>query len=425
MKIILPLVGLLCASITVCAQQPTPTPIKQVVQRPCCSHRLPRRTAVGTSTAAPVAPTPVAPDFFVGEAKVEVTKDETVVRLAMAQHGSVLIELPANDGPRYIIPGDPEMATVDEKALERNKRAIVVRPGSLFISPPLNRKAHSPAATVTVQMRSGLVVTFLFYPVEDLAQNVHRCVLSYNRDEVVARRRAAGLPVNLDSNSVISERRDSTGQSAAPISISVDTSIDTKPSDQKPPNNSSVSDQSEKSTKAKAEDADKTAPLATVAKPEADNSAKTNMTAERPQTLARDALSQAIKKPSRFKNWTKAVHGLSLSAIQQTDSKNDFQTIVVGVRNNSNDTLKLTAGAPDLLIEMLDDQGKALNIESVRKLFTEASDSSGAILPKATIYYAIAYASPMLGVNQQLKVAVTQTNVADEPASINVTKRGR
>ena len=60
-----------------------------------------------------------------GDAKVDVTKDETVVRLAMAQHGSVLIELPANDGPRYIIPGDPEMATVDEKALERNKRAIV------------------------------------------------------------------------------------------------------------------------------------------------------------------------------------------------------------------------------------------------------------------------------------------------------------
>ena len=116
----------------------------------------------------------------------------------MAQHGSVLIELPANDGPRYIIPGDPEMATVDEKALERNKRAIVVRPGTQFVPPLRNVKARTPAATVTAQMRSGLVVTFLFYPVEDLAQNVHRCVLNYNRDEVVARRRAAGLPVNLD-----------------------------------------------------------------------------------------------------------------------------------------------------------------------------------------------------------------------------------
>src|SRR5207248_11160225 len=140
--------------------------------------------------------------------------------------------LPANDGPRYIIPGDPEMATVDEKALERNKRAIVVRPGSLFVPPSTNRKARTPAATVTAQMRSGLVVTFLFYPVEDLAQNVHRCVLSYNRDEVVARRRAAGLPVNLDNN--IQERREQTGQSAAPISISVETPEDNKPSEKGP-----------------------------------------------------------------------------------------------------------------------------------------------------------------------------------------------
>src|SRR5439155_7300727 len=120
------------------------------------------------------------------------------VSLAKPQHGSNLSDLPANDDPRYIIHGDPEMATVDEKALERNKRAIVLRPGTQFVPPQHNVKARNPAATVTAQMRSGLVVTFLFYPVEDLAQNVHRCVLNYNRDEVVARRRAAGLPVNLD-----------------------------------------------------------------------------------------------------------------------------------------------------------------------------------------------------------------------------------
>src|SRR5207237_345500 len=145
-------------------------------------------------------------------------------RMAMAQHVSVLIELPANDDPRYIIPGDTEMATVDEKALERNKRAIVVRPGTLFVAPLPNHKARTPTATVTAQMRSGLVVTFLFYPVEDLAQNVHRCVLSYNRDEVVARRRAAGLPVNLDTES----RGEMAEQSAAPISIAVDGPVEDK-----------------------------------------------------------------------------------------------------------------------------------------------------------------------------------------------------
>src|SRR6266550_3688641 len=207
MKIIKSLLLLLAAQILVSAQQSPPKPTTSRCHG--CVHRIGKRVLSVAPAPAPSAPA----EFFVGEARVDVTKDETVVRLAMAQHGSVLIELPANDGPRYIIPGDPEMATVDQKALERNKRAIVVRPGTQFVSPARNAKARTPSATVTAQMRSGLVVTFLFYPVEDLAQNVHRCVLSYNRDEVVARRRAAGLPVNLDNNSTSSERRDSTGQS--------------------------------------------------------------------------------------------------------------------------------------------------------------------------------------------------------------------
>src|SRR5438046_2110614 len=239
MKMIISLLVLWCAAVAASAQQPVPSPSQPVVTRPCCVHRLPKRTS------NPAATTPAAPedstDCFVGEARVEVTKDETVVRLAMAQHGSVLIELPANDGPRYIIPGDPEMATVDEKALERNKRAIVVRPGSLFVAPLPNHKARTAAATVTAQMRSGLVVTFLFYPVEDLAQNVHRCVLSYNRDEVVARRRAAGLPFNLDTTTTsMPERRDDTRQPAAPASISVETTEESKPPEKNPTESHSI-----------------------------------------------------------------------------------------------------------------------------------------------------------------------------------------
>src|SRR6266436_6541760 len=199
MKSLLGLTVLVCAAVVASAQQPTPSPAPITRQRSWHAHR-PMRRMTPAPVAAQAAKEPSS-DFYVGEAR--------------AQHGSVLIELPANDGPRYIIPGDPEMATVDEKALERNKRAIVVRPGILFVPPPPNRKSRTPAATVTAQMRSGLVVTFLFYPVEDLAQNVHRCVLTYNRDEVVARRRAAGLPVNLDGSEL-------TVQPAAPTSISVE-----------------------------------------------------------------------------------------------------------------------------------------------------------------------------------------------------------
>src|SRR5678815_4959391 len=110
---------------------------------PCVPRQTPKRSRRPLMQAVVPAPVEPATDFFVGEAMVEVTKDQTVVRLAMAQHASVLIELPANDGPRYIIPGDPEMVTVDEKALERNKRAIIVRPGSLFVVPAPNPVSYT------------------------------------------------------------------------------------------------------------------------------------------------------------------------------------------------------------------------------------------------------------------------------------------
>src|SRR5438067_2171044 len=239
MKTINSLLLLICASTVLMAQQPTATPAK-TVPRPTRAHRVRKPSVSETPNSAPK----ISSDFFVGEARIDVTKDETVVRLAMAQHGSILIELPANDGPRYIIPGDPEMATVDEKALERNKRAIVVRPGTLFVPPLPNHKARTPAATVTAQMRSGLVVTFLFYPVEDLAQNVHRCVLNYNRDEVVARRRAAGLPVNLDDKEQGAEKL--TAQStAAPTSTEAEKSKGNKPDQQAPPARNDSSSRSE------------------------------------------------------------------------------------------------------------------------------------------------------------------------------------
>jgi len=122
---------------------------------PSCIHSEPpphpRRPAISSSNA-PVKSDALA-DYLIGDAKVDVTKDATVLRLAMAQHGSVLIELPANDGRATSFPAIPKW-TVDEKALERNKRAIVVRPGILVCAPLPNRKARTPAATVTAQMRS-------------------------------------------------------------------------------------------------------------------------------------------------------------------------------------------------------------------------------------------------------------------------------
>jgi len=425
MKTVTFLLAIASASISAAAQQPnaSPSPITSGA-RPCCTHRIVRRIKSPVAPIPATKPPRASADFFMGEARVDVTKDETVVRLAMAQHGSVLIELPANDGPRYIIPGDPEMATVDEKALERNKRAIIVRPGSLFVSPPPNRKAQTPAATVTAQMRSGLVVTFLFYPVEDLAQNVHRCVLSYNRDEVVARRRAAGLPVNLD-NVTTEERRIQTGQSTAPTSISVEPTEDSKndgtATSKSPPSSGSTSEPPKPKNDARTNSSSDPSAIATpspVVTERVDAS-------EQITALTKDALAHAIKKPKQFKGWTKPSHGLALSVLKQVDTKAEFQVLVIAVKNTSAESLKLTSAIPDLNVEMLDDKGATINLQSIKKLHAEISSNSGSIPAGATTYYAIAYVAPVLGVHQRVKVIVGQTNAADEPASIALANSGR
>jgi hypothetical protein len=417
MKTINSLLLLLSASVLLWAQQPLPKPTTPTARCHGCIRRAIKKVPSPT-----LAPTPPPAEFFVGEARVDVTKDETVVRLAMAQHGSVLIELPANDGPRYIIPGDPEMATVDQKALERNKRAIVVRPGTQFLPPLRNLKARTPSATVTAQMRSGLVVTFLFYPVEDLAQNVHRCVLNYNRDEVVARRRAAGLPVNLDGTG---ERGEITAQSAAPISISVESSQEEK--EKKTSAETPESSISPESRAAEKGDTNLNSQFPSIAavrsalKDRAENSKKSEPYA----SSARTALQEGIKQPKQFKNWTKPMHGLALSILRPSLKVEGFNVVLVAVRNKTSDSLKLTPDIPDLFIEMLDDRGKPLNIESIKKLHTEASDTSGFIPRGGIVYYAVAYTSPVLNVHQQVRVSVGQTNAADEPASIILAKSER
>jgi len=415
MKTISSFLVLLFASTLLAAQQPATTAIKQATPR-ARTRRVPRPAA---PISKPTVPPPASPAFFIGEAKVDVTKDETVVRLAMAQHGSILIELPANDGPRYIIPGDPEMATVDQKALERNKRAIVVRPGTQFVPPLHNVKARNPAATVTAQMRSGLVVTFLFYPVEDLAQNVHRCVLNYNRDEVVARRRAAGLPVNLDDKEQGGEK--TTAQSTAAQSIDVEIPKDDKPQETPP----SGSPGSSLLAETRAKEGKKTG---------LDSTARTNAVAgesshseNNPDVSAslHNALIEAGRRPKQFKNWTRSAHGLRLSILLNPELGKPFNVLTLAVKNTTGEPLKLVAESPELFIETIDDKGATLRVQSLPRTQTETSNPSGSIAPGASVYFAIAYVSPILDAHQRLKIVIAQTNASDEPASISLATSGR
>ena len=91
---------------------------------------------------------------------------------------------------------------------------------------------------------------------------------------------------------------------------------------------------------------------------------------------------------------------------------------MIAVKNSTGSPLKLTPDGPDLFREMIDDKEKPLNIESIKKLHSEGSDSTGLIPPGAVFYYAVAYPTPVLGAHQRIRISLGQTNAADEPASI-------
>jgi hypothetical protein len=137
----------------------------------------------------------------------------------------------------------------------------------------------------------------------------------------------------------------------------------------------------------------------------------------------RNALDQATNQPKRFKNWTHSTHGLKLSILQDPDSGRPFKIVTVAVKNSISEPVQLVANSPELFIETVDEKGATVDIHSIAK--TAASSASGTIAPGATIYFAVAYASPVLDLHQHLKIVVTQTNAADQPASIKLATSGR
>ena len=141
-----------------------------------------------------------AGDYLSGEANVTVKGNmNPIIRLGMSQNGVTMIEFPVADRFFAIHPGNSELVTIDESPTKATDHFLVMRAGSGFASPSVAANVgRGPASSIIVQMQSGMVITFLIYPVPYLSQQAHRCVVSYDRNEVVSARRAAGLAVNLD-----------------------------------------------------------------------------------------------------------------------------------------------------------------------------------------------------------------------------------
>ena len=362
----------------------------------------------GSSASAPVTlATPPAADFLSGEANVAVSGNQNpVIRLGLSPNGATIIEFPATDRLFNIIPGNSNLVTVEESPTKETDRFIIVRPGDGFASPATMANARrAPATSVIVQMQSGLVLTFLFYPVQQLAEQAHRVVVTYDRSEVMAARRAAGLAVNLDSAEVERPRTSS-------VRISSSQATTPAAADETSP----------------ARTATPRAPLRVGDMAEIDTTeppAKLDDRTKDPARAASLALTEATRSPKSFKKWGDSVHGLSLSTSPVRELGKRSQLVVVAVRNTKKVDARIVPGQPEIYLETVDRKGKPLQVEVVKKLATETTATDDLIPAGAIRYYAVVYETPILGARQRLRVVVGQTVAADEPATASLTSSKR
>jgi hypothetical protein len=342
--------------------------VKRAEERPASSVRLVERPPA---------------DYLSGEANVAVSGNQNpVIKLGLSPNGATIIEFPASDKLFNIIPGNSNLVTVEESPTKETDRFVIVRPGDGFTSPTtLSQMRRAPASSVIVQMTSGMVITFLFYPVPQLAEQAHRVVVTYNRNEVIASRRAAGLAVNLD-NSGDNAPRSTTSLRVTPSPVAPGPVVAEAP-----------------------RPAEKTDPE------------KVDWDA-----VAGASLSEAIRSSDRFNKWSDAEHGLSISALPAREANRGRQVLAFAVRNTDKSAARLVSDQPEIYIETLNDKRRLLTVDPVRKLAMQTTAIDGLIPGGGTAYYAIVYETPILGVRQRLRVAVGRTTAADEPAKLTINQ---
>lgn len=364
------------------------------------------------TTPAPVAPVtvvpqPKPPEYLFGQAQVTVRGNEDpIIRLGLAQHGPIVVEFPASDNFFAVHPGGSNIVTYDESPTLATDHYLVFRAGGGFMTGTETEGSSEARASISVQMQSGMFVTFLFYPVRDVARMAHRCVVSYSRDEIVAARRSAGLAVNLDGRTPPPQAN--TQQMG---SRRIGTGVGGNESQARDDTNAASGGQNAAVTLESGE--------LIVA---ASRSSKKKLKAGDMPKEAQRALREAIAAPARFNRWSTPAHGLSISVTAPVDLDDQRRMTVVAVKNTTQAGLRLLAGGPELDVQTLSDGGQVVQVRSIKLLQTASSGTGGALPAGATIYYAIIYEAPVLDAAQRVRLSVAQDTAADQPASTELSR---
>jgi len=352
------------------------------------------------------SPTPYTPPYLPGEVKMAVKAGEhPVIRLALAGSGVTVVEFPATD--RFVglhPPQNGDWVVIENSPTLKTDHHVVLRAGKDLMN------ATGAAASLSVQMCSGLLVTIWLYPVKMVWSQTHRFVLSYDRDDILAARQRAGLAVNLceseKTETLVAAANDAS--SAKPSSNTPTPS----PPPAAPAQNSENQAQPQEAPRLESQ-------------PAAAEQIRDKLSEKREKRLRelRNMLGDVVVNPKSFKDWTDATNGLSV-ATKIRDLDDDTQVALVAVKNVEDDeALRIMTGHPELVVQTLDKKGRIIQLESVKKL-DEASSTTNNIIPaKSTVYYAIAFSPPILGKLQRLRVTVGQRNAADDPAIANLSSK--
>jgi hypothetical protein len=344
----------------------------------------------------------VQADYLSGEASVSVNpKQPTVVRLGLAQNATAVVEFPSVDQIYYIHEGNPKLVTVFQSPTKETDRAITLYPGEGFL-PVAVAGQKELSVTITMQMKSGLVIVLEIVPAPGIGQNAHRCVLNYNLAEVIAARRAAGLKVNLGDETPVEQKTQTRAVSTFVgnnQTINADlTSVNSA--------NSSVS----------------VVEITSGGVINESNKRKMKSEAELSR-LVNKKLAEAIKtSKEKFTIWSPAVQGLSLSTVKIIEIDPLQRLLIIAVKNDTTEPLRLLDEMPELNIQTVDKAGNSLQIERLTRKYTETTALQGAIPAGATVYYAVVYENPILGANQKLLVSVAHDRAADTPVVAGANK---
>jgi hypothetical protein len=361
------------------------TPVYTQSRRSKAEPKSQKKTAASPPVAIVNNP---SPEYRSGEVSVAVRGNENpIIRLGLAPNGVTLVEFPAADRFFAINPGNTDLIAVEDSPTKETDHFFVIRPASGFLPPTEGAKTPAPATSIIVQMSSGMVVTFLLYPVSDIELNAHRCAVTYDREAILSARRAAGLAVNIDRRA---EKVDLKASTASMRIAGV-----AEPS---PPPSVSIAVPPKKNEVGKISEDDEDAKV---------------------RSLLRD-----VSFPGDKESWSKPLHGLKIAVRNEVIDSNCSRAIVA-VRNTLSKPVTIVPGYPELFVHTLGDKGRVLQATRLKYVKTATTSPGGLIRPGETVRYLLTYESPVLGAKQRLGVAVAQTTAADDPVTMELTTNAR